>query len=219
MNAGFVAIWLITIVIILLVTGWRELVADQVKPSSMTLLIVGCVLLWPFYVTLHREWLPPAGGTVSLSACWLTVWAIAAVLFNRPKGSLQRFYMIVAALLSSLMGGWLRLLYMNDPVLIIGHSSLDAAILTGAAAALSAPIQSQSLFAVVTIASVLQPLVMGWFAPAVAWRPVEIGSLAWWDGYMAALLSSRLMGLCIRVIKSAASKWFYPPEGEQEGGV
>jgi len=219
MNAGFVALWVITIVVILLATGWRELVGDQVKPGMLLLIIAGCAVLWPFSITLHKEWLPPAGGTVRLSVCWLTAWAAAAILADRSYLTLQRFYMIVAALLSSFMGGWLRLLYMNDPVIIIGHATLDAAILTGVAAALSAPVQAASLFAVVTIASALQPVFMGWFAPAAMWRPFAIGSLTWWDSYMTALLTARLVGWCIRVMKSAASKWFYSPEGEQEGGV
>ncbi|GFN30624.1 hypothetical protein [Paenibacillus xylaniclasticus] len=222
MNAGYIAVWLITILFILLATGWKELVADQIKLKRIVVLMIGCAVLGPFALTLNRAWLPPAGGIVHLSACWLIVWSIAAMTLQRPNRGLHSFYMIVAVLLSSLMGGWLRLLYMNDPVLIMGHIFMDAAILTGAAAALSGPIQSAALFAVVTIASVMQPILMSWFAPSLFSQPIEIGSLAWWDSYMVALLSARLMGLLIRGMKLAASKWLYSTEGEKgerEGDV
>jgi|GEM_PF-1240953 UPF0126 domain. len=207
MNAGYLSMGLTLIFIILFTTGWKDLIAERIPMSYVSLIASGCVLLAPFSVSFDR-WLNGHGSvSIQLSVCWLTAWAIVGLLLYRQEGTLQRLYVLFASLLTAMLGGWLRILYLNDPVLIIYHVTLDAAFMTGVSAVLMAPASSTIRLVVVTFAAVLQPLLVGWLRPGHPMEGITIGSLTWWDSYLFALCTTCVLGMLFRTMRAAADKW------------
>ncbi|PWW05568.1 hypothetical protein DFQ01_104128 [Paenibacillus cellulosilyticus] len=207
MNAGYLTMGLTLIFFILFTTGWKELIAERIPMPYLTLVASGCILLTPFSVTFNK-WMEGHGSlAVQLSVCWLTAWAVAALLIYRHEGALQRVYALFASLLSAMMGGWLRILYLNDPVLIFYNATFDAAIMTGLSAVLMAPANSTMRFVVVTLASVIQPILVGWLQPGHPMQGIVIGSLAWWDSYLLALFTTCVIGLVFKMMRTFAEKW------------
>ncbi|MBD3918778.1 hypothetical protein H8B09_08455 [Paenibacillus sp. PR3] len=207
MNAGYLSMGLTLIFFILFSTGWKELIAERIPMPYLTLIASGCILLAPFSLSFDR-WMNGHGSmSIQLSVCWLTAWAIVGMLFYRQEGTLQRVYVLFASLLAAMMGGWLRILYLNDPVLIFYHVTLDAAFMTGISAVLMAPASSPLRLIVVTFASVLQPILVGWLRPGHPMDGIRIGSLTWWDSYLLALCTTCVLGLLFRTMRVAAEKW------------
>ncbi|EFM09793.1 conserved hypothetical protein [Paenibacillus curdlanolyticus YK9] len=217
MNPGYISYWLLTIMAILLFTGWWKWLADDVRPRHIAILAAGCILLSNIVVPF--DFLNENLGGISLTVCWLGVWSIAILALRPVEGSLQRFYLFFAALLAGIMGGWLRMLYTNDPVLIVMDATADAAILIGLTASLSALSRASLLFGVVTLASIAEPMLVGSLLPASSVKPITIGSLAWWDSYLLAWFTARIVVLIARGTKAVTAKWFTRAAGEGEGGV
>jgi hypothetical protein len=207
MNAGFLSMGIMLIFFILFMTGWKELIAERMPMPYLTLIASGCVLLSPFSLSFDR-WMKGHGSlSVQLSVCWLVAWAIAVMLMYRQEGTLQRLYVLFASLLSAMMGGWLHILYLNDPVLILYNATYDAAVMTGVSAVLMAPANSAMRFVVVTLASVMQPILVGWLQRGYMMEGITIGSLAWWDSYMLALFTTCVIGLVFKFLRTIADKW------------
>ncbi|MWC28445.1 YphA family membrane protein [Paenibacillus sp. MMS18-CY102] len=202
---------------ILVFTGWWKWLADDVRPRHIVILGAGCLALSHLYVPL--DFIGGNLGEISISVCWLAMWAIGIIAIRPSDGSLQRFYLFVAALLSALMGGWLRMLYTNDPVLIVMHATADSAILIGFTASISALSCASLLFSVVTLASILEPLLVVELMPSISAKPVTLGSLAWWDSYLLAWFTARAVVLIARAVRVVAAKWFTRTAGEREGGT
>ncbi|GMK42165.1 hypothetical protein PCCS19_52240 [Paenibacillus sp. CCS19] len=207
MNAGYLSLGLTIIFFILFTTGWKDLIAERIPMPYLTILAAGCMLTNPFSLSLDRWLNHQESISIQLSVCWLTIWAIAGMMLHRQEGSLQRVYVLFASILSAMMGGWLRILYMNDPVLIVYHATLDAAFMTGISAVLMSPANSAMRFVVVTFASVLQPVLVGWLQQEHSLSGITIGSLAWWDSYLLALFTTCVLGLLFRMMRSAVDKW------------
>lgn len=207
MSAGYLTMGLTLIFFILFTTGWKDWIAERIPMSYLTLIASGCILLAPFSISFDR-WMNGHGSlSIQLSVCWLTVWAIAGLLFYRQEGTLQRVYVLFASLLAAMMGGWLRILYLNDPVLIFYHVSLDAAFMTGISAVLMSPASSVMRIVVVTFASAVQPVLVGWLQPGHAMEGIRIGSLTWWDSYLLAWFTTCVLGFLFRMMRAAAEKW------------
>lgn len=219
MNPGYVSLWIVLSIVILYATGWRELIADRIRLPYLAVVAGGIVLLATVDTPLTNISHSNSTIAISLACCWMTSWALLAMLFAKPNGSPQRFYIVFAAMFSALVGGWLNMLYMSDPILVIFHPAFDAAILLGLTAALSSPFLVEALFAVVTIGSVAEPFVVRWFAPELQSGPIAIGSLAWWDCFLVSLVTARVISLFAKAVRSKAGKWFVRSTGEQEGGV
>lgn len=217
MNAGYLTMGLTLIFFILFTTGWKELIAERIPMPYLTLLASGCILLSPFSLSFDR-WMKGHGSlSIQLSVCWLAAWVMVGMLLHRHEGTLQRIYAIFASLLSAMMGGWLRILYLNDPVLIFYNAIFDAAFMTGVSAVLMAPANSTMRFVVVTLASMLQPILVGYLQPGHPMERVVIGSLSWWDSYLLALFTTCAIGVVFKLMRTFAEKWKFRFARSSEG--
>jgi len=180
-NAGMVTSWALAVTVILLATGWKRELLDDVSPlaaasASAALL---CAAGFP---GLPAE----APQPVALF--------FACAALRKADGG-KRIQALFGAVLAGAVWIWLRHLYAADPVFILRDAQLDGPFAAGGlAAAVTGSFRTQ--LAAVTAAAV-----------AARWlEPAAIGAWGWLDGFFAALAAARAVTLLARVASALAGR-------------
>jgi len=177
-NAGFTTAWVLAVAGILLATGWKRQLLDDV---SAPLAVLAAAVL--------------AACGFGHTAAPKTAALICACALLRGAGAGERLQAIFGALSAGFVWSWLRKLYAEDPVFIIWDERLDGALAAGVlAAAASGRFRAQ--FAAVTLAAIAADR----FAPAPA------GAWGWLDGLTLSLLAARTVTLLARGGASLAGR-------------
>ncbi|MBW7473467.1 hypothetical protein K0T92_01760 [Paenibacillus oenotherae] len=191
MNDGFIAVWLLTIGIILYATGWEQQLADGVSRRTLAIVMGGMLLLTPF----HLE----AGVMleVKLSVVLLLVVSVVGVIMDKPAN--QFVYTLACSFLAGLVWLWIRFMYAVDPVFTVLEPAWDGALAAGMLAGMlvdrfRSQLMIVSLAASAAIAGEL-------IRPFSNDGPFVLGSFAWWDGLAIALVTGRLTGGLKRALK------------------
>ncbi|MFF2482142.1 hypothetical protein [Paenibacillus sp. NPDC058071] len=210
MNDGFLTLWIVTIAIILLVTGWSVQVGAGRHWPQLAAAAVACLLLQ----TLGGSF--EAGSVhidIKASAVFVMLGALAAMRMQRLIESSA--YLLVGTLLTGMIWGSLQMMYSADPVFYLIHPRWDAPIAGGMLAA-AFSVRPGQQFAVLAFgaacAEVIHALLSGGAYLAA------IGSLAWWDGFWLAFATARISGLSFAAVRSATVRVGTLLWGRRRGG-
>jgi hypothetical protein len=171
MNAGVTTAWAMVTAGILIATGWKKQLLDDVPPlraaGLAAALLAAC--------GLAGEWLRLPAAALPQGLAVLGAFALL-----RHAGTGKRLQAVAGAVLGSIVWIWLRKLYAADPVFILWDAQLDGPLAAGFLAAAAAG-HFRAQFAAIAAASIAAH----WAAPAAG------GAWAWLDGLLAALCTAR----------------------------
>jgi hypothetical protein len=122
MNPGFLSIVLLIIALILLTSGWMDVLLRSMPHKGILLFF----MLW-FGLCRVTIALP----TFKLNATFVLVAALASIIWLRTRGAGAKLHMLSVGLLLGSFHFLLRELFDKDPILIIARSDLDIAVLFG----------------------------------------------------------------------------------------
>ncbi|MFF2090131.1 hypothetical protein [Paenibacillus sp. NPDC058174] len=195
MNPGYISLWIVMILFILMATGWSEWVgAASFNKRILAIIAAGCIILQPLQHTT-------AIGNVSVvwhaSAILLMLAALSAV--HGQSLAESKWYLLLCALLTGVIWGCLQKMYLADPVFYWLDPRWDAPLLGGLlAAAFSSKAKHQ--FAVLVFSAVFAEIN---FAVLSGGRYIGgVGELAWWDGLWIAFGAARVLSLSFGILRS-----------------
>ena len=178
-NEGVTTVWALAMAGILLATGWKRQLLDDVSASRAVLTAAA---------------LFAACGFGHAAAPRLAAFLCASLLL-RNADAVKRLQALFGALPASLAWIGLRKLYADDPVFILWDERLDGALAAGLLAGAAAG-HFRAQFAAVTAA-----------AAAAHWLdPVPAGEWGWLDGMLASLFAARTVTLLMRGAASLAGR-------------
>jgi hypothetical protein len=122
MNPGFLSIVLLVIALILLTSGWKDVLLRSMSHKGILLFF----MLW-FGLSRVTIELP----AYKLNLTFALVAALAVGVWLRTKGAGAKLHMLSVGLLLGSFHFLLRELFDKDPILIIARSDLDIAVLFG----------------------------------------------------------------------------------------
>jgi hypothetical protein len=200
-NAGYMSFWIMSILFVLIATGWKPYVAPDVGQGSLRILI-GIGMLGLFNVPLW--WMPsPAYLQVMLhaSVVLLVLFSLHAFTDARNWGSIG--YLLLCALMVAVIWGFVRKIYSYDPVFYWISPSWDAPILAGMfCGAFTAQFKQQCALVIwgavlgETLNTILQA---GGYVG-------QIGSLSWWDSFWISIAAARMISLLLKAGKLGITK-------------
>ena len=168
MNAGYVAGWLLVSVAILLATGWRRQLTEDIPLGATLIYVTGLFVLLNF-----------SDDGQPLYLYWTAGAALLAWAAIQPR--LKQGYVLAAAAFVGALWIWFRKLYEVDPVFVLWHPYWDGPVAFGIVAA-SAAGGFREQFVMLSCAMLLGEWTGG---PALA--PWE-----WTDAWFLALAIARL---------------------------
>ncbi|UVI32372.1 YphA family membrane protein [Paenibacillus spongiae] len=181
MNEGFIAVWLLSIGLILFCTGWQRHVAGRISGRSVLIYLCVAAILHPVFI--------PVGPDIMLrgSAGWALLTAIIAVVSVR--NTMQTVFVILCTMLAGTVWLWIRTMYAMDPVFILMNPKWDGPLMAGLLAGLLTD-RFRYHYGIVTLAAAIAE-----FSSAAGRHTtvVTLGSAAWWDGVAIALITARMV--------------------------
>ncbi|AZN40700.1 YphA family membrane protein [Paenibacillus albus] len=184
MNDGFIAFWLLSMAVILYMTGWKEHVADGVPRRAIVYFILFALLLHYVQLTI--------GEDTAITGSAILALTLAAALLIAMRNIGVMLFTLFSALLTGFMWMWMRYIYGMDPVFIVVHPVWDGPLLAGLFAGLLAE-RFKTQFIIVVLAAVLSEG-NHLLSPLGLTKPLVIGTATWWDGLVIALCAARLTG-------------------------
>ncbi|WP_169081835.1 hypothetical protein [Paenibacillus sp. PL91] len=200
MNPGFITLWIVLILFILIATGWKSYLIPEISRRTLAIFGIAMALLlnmsiwWsPFSEHLQVE--------VHVSVCFLIVSSLVAY-----KGSEEWSYigyLILCTLMIAVIWGFIRKMYSFDPVFYWIDPSWDGPLLTGIfCGAFTSQVKHQ--FGMIVWGAVLGEtlnvlLQSGMYA-------TQLGSLTWWDSFWIALAAARVFSLLLKSIRIGTAK-------------
>ncbi|QYR19928.1 hypothetical protein KZ483_18885 [Paenibacillus sp. sptzw28] len=209
MNDGFIAVWLLTILFILYMTGWHDLVAEEVPRRLVVIIAAAAAVLHFAEFTVH-----PA---VQLRGSALCAVLAAVVSLVAMRQSFQALFLLLCSLLIGVIWLWSRYIYIIDPVFILFRPGWDAPLIAGLLAGLMVDrFRSQS--AAIIIAALLPPFA-DLIRPLGAAKTVIIGSPSWWDGLAIAFVTVRLIANGKILIRRMTQRLLEARSGQRGGST
>lgn len=210
MNDGYIAIWFLTIGVILFMTGWHEQVADQLSRRTLTLILMGALVLQAINIPLSEE-LSIKGSVVFIFAI-----AVGSVLYLHRLATV--LFVMVCGFLTGMIWLWIRYMYMIDPVFILLKPLWDGPLIAGLFSGLLCE-RFRTQAAVAVIAAIIAPFNDVIHALKGQTEPlIVIGNLAWWDSLMIAMFVARLIGNAKGWLRRKTLHAIDEPSGQREGG-
>ncbi|QHW30205.1 hypothetical protein GZH47_04670 [Paenibacillus rhizovicinus] len=207
MNDGFIALWLLSMAAILYFTGWEQAVADGMPLRLLGVFIGSSCVLQFITIAVQDQFVISGGAVLAIGT------AVILLISIRMPGNM--LYILFSALLTGFMWTWMRYIYSMDPVFIVIHPRWDGPVLAGLFAGLLVD-RFRSHFILVVFSAVIA-LSSHYLGPAAHAAPLQIGSLAWWDGLAIALTAARVMGSIKSWLKEKALR-LADIRSSEEGG-
>ena len=206
MNEGFIAVWLITMLVILYTTGWQKFVADRIGGRTILLVLAAAAAVHSVHVPL---------GPVAIRGSAAVVIAAAAVSAIEIRRIRYSFLLLLCALSVGIIWLWIDFMYVSDPVLILFHPEWDGPLAAGMIGGLLTE-QFRSQFSLIALSAAIAPFV-ALTIPSSGAEAVIGGSPGWWDGLMIGLVTARLTGSAKGLIRYTAN-WVREGRYGQRGG-
>ncbi|BBH21016.1 hypothetical protein Back11_23610 [Paenibacillus baekrokdamisoli] len=207
MNDGYIAIWFMMMGVILYMTGWNELVADQLSRRMLSLFIIGVFTLQFFEIPLSNVL------SIKASAVLTIVVALYALFSLRRAGTIM--FVGVCSLMIGIIWLWIRSMYIADPVFILLRPAWDGPLIAGLLTGLLCD-RLRTQFAAVVIAAVIGSFHLN-LHPSIGLQHQIVGALAWWDGIAIALVTARLMGHLKGWLRPKSLRFLEDPFGQKRG--
>lgn len=185
MNAGYLSLWVVFSVFILIVTGWKPIIAPGVNRRTMMLFVVFGAALLPFSL-----WWTPISQLPALQVHAaigvLLVFGAAALLTGDGEWS-YKGYLVLSMLMIAAIWGMARKMYSYDPVFYVLDPMWDAPLLGGfLCGAFTSSTKQQ--FGILAWGAVLGEVLYA-IMDSGAYL-VSIGSFAWWDSFWIAAVAA-----------------------------
>ena len=123
MNDGYIAVWFLTMGLILFMTGWHEQVADQLSRHALSLILMGAFVLQALNIPLSAE--------LSIKGSVVFIFAIAVGSVLSLRHSVLFLFVLVCGVLTGMIWLWIRYMYMIDPVFILMKPLWDGPLIAG----------------------------------------------------------------------------------------
>ncbi|HTG71516.1 MAG TPA: hypothetical protein VL921_19820, partial [Candidatus Udaeobacter sp.] len=128
MNPGYVSIWIIIIVFILITTGWKSYLAPDISRRTMAFLGIITVLL--LNVSLWWSPFPPQIQVqLHVSACLFILAGLMTYIDSEDWS--YKGYLLLCAVMIAVIWGFIRKMYSYDPVFHWIDPRWDAPLLCG----------------------------------------------------------------------------------------
>lgn len=184
MNEGYIAIWFMTMGVILYSTGWHEQVADQLSPRMLAIFLVGVFVLQFIEVPLGNHLFVKAGAIFALFV------AVLSLFMLRHAGLIV--FVFVASLMIGMIWMWMKYMYSTDPVFILFHPAWDGPLVAGVFSGLLCDRFRMQYAGLVIAAGIAQLHVL--LHPMIGLQHSIMGALAWLDDLAIALMAARIIG-------------------------
>ncbi|WP_336786788.1 YphA family membrane protein [Paenibacillus sp. MMO-177] len=204
MNAGYISIWIMLMVYILMTTGWSDFVGLAVNRKKWVLIAMAvCAVLQPIQETFRL-------GSIQIHvfAGTILLMLISLLAMRGPLVWDSRGYLLICALLAGMIWGSVRKMYSVDPVFFWLDPLLDGPVVAGLlAAAFSSKGQHQ--LTVLLYAGAAAELVHALLQRGV--YEASVGSLQWWDSIWIAFVAARLISLLFLVVRTGLARFIAIP--------
>lgn len=203
-NAGYISIWIMLMLFILMTTGWSDLVGLSAKNWKWILLALAvCAVLQPI-----RETFRFGNVQIHLFAGTVLLMLIALLAMRGPLVWDSRGYLLICALLAGLIWGSVRKMYSVDPVFFWLDPLLDGPVVAGLLAAAFST-KGQHQFTVLLFAGAAAELVHALLQRGV--YEASIGSLQWWDSLWIAFAAARMISLVFQAVRTGVVRFIAIP--------
>ncbi|MFS0722670.1 hypothetical protein [Paenibacillus sp. 1P07SE] len=206
MNAGVLTVWAITVILILLSTGWRNALFGEITRSRLLVLAGGLVFSLPFALPITE------GLSIHLSVLWLIIWSATTIRLPLQTGTM--IVLVGGSVVAAL--GWygLERLYRVDPVFFILHPAWDGIVLIGLfTGLLTWRFEEQLVIVAFSLLAAETARLLSVNGPGSG----LLGSWAWWDSLLAAATVAKLTGTGVRLLWFMRSQW-QTGKFQDEGG-
>src|SRR5690606_9732452 len=129
MNAGYLSLWVICCAFILIMTGWKSVIAPGTNRRTMVLLLLLGAVLLPFPLWWAPVALLPYLQLHAAAGVLLTAGALA--LLRGDEEWSYKGYLLLSMLMIALIWGMVRKIYSFDPVFYMINPVWDAPLLGG----------------------------------------------------------------------------------------
>jgi len=194
LNPGYMSIWIMIILFILIATGWKPYLAPDISRRMMSLLGIAIIALLGV-----SFWWKPFQGYIQvelhMSVCLLLL--IGVLAFMNKEDWSYIGYLILCTIMIAVIWGFIRKMYSFDPVFHWINPNWDAPLLCGIfCGAFTSQVKHQ--FGMIVWGAVLGETLNAvlQFGAYTA----HIGSLAWWDSFWIAMATAMM---CSMLLKSA----------------
>lgn len=200
MNPGYMSLWIIVILIILMATGWKSFIAPDFSQRSIVLFGIGVIALLPFSIW----WVPGnAYVHVELHAAAIVLLLAGLLALNDSEEWSYKGYLLLCILMIMFIWGFLRKMYSYDPVFYWIDPLWDAPLLSGilsGAFTSNAKHQFGMIAWGAALGEVLNAILQG------ASYTTLIGSLYWWDSFWIAIVAAMIFTLFLKVVRMVFAK-------------
>jgi hypothetical protein len=120
MNPGYLSLVLLSIMLILFASGWKEIFVRSISHRWLLLFFIGWVSLVPFSITFH---------TIRIHLVY--VWVILLTLFilYRSQGFMKGLHLLSIGLLLGSFHYLFREILALDPIMMVAKPEIDASLL------------------------------------------------------------------------------------------
>lgn len=122
MNPGFLSLVLLVIALILVSSGWKDLLLRSISHKGILLFFVAWIGLTRLTIHWHH---------VRLNMTYALVLLLAAIVLVRTKGMAAKLHLLSIGLLLGSFHFLLQEVLERDPILIVSRSDVDIAVLLG----------------------------------------------------------------------------------------
>jgi|GEM_PF-1560056 hypothetical protein len=203
-NAGYISIWIMLMVFILMTTGWSDFVGLPVKNKKWLFLALAvCAALQPIEETFRL-------GSVQIHvfAGTILLMLIALLAMRGPLVWDSRGYLLICALLAGMIWGSVRKMYSVDPVFFWLDPLLDGPVVAGILASAFST-KGQHQFTVLLFAGAAAELVYTLLQHGV--NEAFIGSRQWWDSVWIAFAAARIISLLFLTVRTGVVRYIASP--------
>jgi hypothetical protein len=119
MNPGYLSFILLCIMLILLLSGWKDVYVENISTKRILLFFVGWLVLVSFHLELY-------GWQINMVYLWVAVFSVA--ILYQTKGLVYKLHLLSVGLLLGAVHFLLQEVLTMDPVMVIFKPSLDTAM-------------------------------------------------------------------------------------------
>ncbi|OBZ17810.1 hypothetical protein [Bacillus sp. FJAT-26390] len=200
MNPGFMSLWIVLILFILIATGWKPYLAPEI--SRRTLAILGIVMV--LLLSLSIWWSPFSEHIqveLHVSVCFLML--VSLLSYKGSDDWSYIGYLILCTMMIAVIWGFIRKMYSFDPIFHWVGPSWDAPLLTGIFCGAFTS-QAKHQCGMLVWGAVLGETLNAHLQSRA--YTAHLGSLSWWDSFWIALAAARLFSLLLKTIRIGTSK-------------
>lgn len=200
MNPGFMSIWIIIILLILMVTGWKPYLAPEVSRRSLLVTAFGITVLLPFSL-----WWQPMPNLIPIELHAAVIVLLFSGLLTLKGSEDWRYkgYLVLCAVMIAVIWGSLRKMYSFYPIFYWLDPQWDAPLFAGVlCSAFTSQVKHQ--FGIIVWAAALGEVLNALLQSGN--YTAMIGTLTWWDSFWITLITARIFSFVLKAIRRTASR-------------